>query len=176
MKAFKLRTTVTMVITMAMFVTSLVLPGFALAQTSNTGAVTGVVKDEKGAVVAGGTVKAINRATNAARDTKTSDSGTYELTQLVPGDYRVEVDAQGFAKYVQEPVTVNVFSRITLDAELKPKGATEQVTVTGESAQLIETTKTDVSGVINPRQMESLPVNGRSFASLAVLIPGATLQ
>src|SRR5205823_846863 len=55
-------------------------------------------------------------------------------------------------------------------------GATEQVTVTAEAGALVETTKTDVSGVINQKQLESLPVNGRSFASLAVFIPGATLE
>ena len=67
-------------------------------------------------------------------------------------------------------------ARVTIDAEMRPAGATEQVTVTGESVPLIETTKTEVSGVIDQRQMENLPVNGRSFASLATLIPGATLQ
>jgi hypothetical protein len=148
----------------------------ALAQASSTGVITGVVRDQTGAVVAGATVKAINLATNIERRTITSDSGTYELTQLVPGQYRIEVEAQGFAKYVQEPIAVNVLSRVTVDPELRPAGAAEQVTVTGETVPLIETTKTDLGGVIDPRQMENLPVNGRSFASLAVLIPGATLQ
>src|SRR5207253_10897939 len=57
---------------------------------------------------------------------------------------------------------------------LSPAGASAQVTVTSEAA-LVETTKTEVSDVVDQRQMENLPVNGRSFASLAVLIPGATL-
>ncbi|HXG64741.1 MAG TPA: carboxypeptidase-like regulatory domain-containing protein, partial [Blastocatellia bacterium] len=152
------------------------MPLLALAQTANTGSITGVVKDQSGAVVSGATVRATNIATGVARTTTTSDSGVYELSALVPADYRVEVEASGFAKFVQEPVTVNVLSRVTLDPELKPTGVAEQVTVTGESVPLIETTKTEVSGVIDQRQMESLPVNGRSFASLATLIPGATLQ
>ena len=59
---------------------------------------------------------------------------------------------------------------------MKVGGIGETVTVTGESAALVETTKTDVSGVIDQRRLENLPVNGRSFASLAILIPGATLQ
>ncbi len=151
-------------------------PLYALGQTSNTGSITGVVKDQSGAVVSGATVKAINLATGVARTTTSSDSGAYELTALVPANYRIEVEAQGFAKYTQESVTVNVLSRVTIDPELKPGGASEQVTVTGQSTPLVETTKTEVSGVIDQRQMENLPVNGRSFASLATLIPGATLQ
>ena len=146
------------------------------AQTSNTGTVTGVVQDEKGAVLPGASVKLVNLGTNAERSTVTSDSGTYEITQLVPGNYRLEIQATGFSKYVQEPVVVNVLQRTTANADLKVGGIGETVTVTGESAPLVETTKTDVSGVVDQRRLENLPVNGRSFASLAILIPGATLQ
>jgi hypothetical protein len=153
-----------------------ITPVSVLAQTANTGTITGVVKDQSGAVVSGATVRAINKATGAERRTTTSDSGVYELSTLVPADYRVEVEAQGFAKFVQETVTVNALSRVTVDPEMRAGGAAEQVTITGESAPLIETTKSEVGGVVNQRQMENLPVNGRSFASLAILVPGATLQ
>src|SRR5262249_39984027 len=147
-----------------------------LAQTANTGTVTGVVKDEKGAVIRGATVTVTNIGTNSSRTAVTSDDGTYEIAQLVPGSYRLQVEAQGFAKFIDEKVTVNTLSRVTVDPELKPAGAVASVTVSAENNALVETTKTEVSGVIDQRQMENLPVNGRSFASLAVLIPGATLQ
>src|SRR5437868_13210262 len=86
----------------------------------------------------------------------------------------MEIHAQGFANFIQEQVSVNVLSRTTADAELKPAGTVANVTVTSENTALVETTKTEVGGVIDQRQMDNLPVNGRSFASLAVLIPGAT--
>jgi outer membrane receptor protein involved in Fe transport len=146
------------------------------AQTSNTGTVTGVVKDEKGGLVPGASVKLVNTGTNSERTTVTSSDGIYEVTQLVPGNYRLEVEAKGFSKYIQEPVVVNVLQRTSVNVDLKVGGIGETVTVTGESAPLVETTKTDVSGVIDQRRLESLPVNGRSFASLAILIPGATLE
>jgi Carboxypeptidase regulatory-like domain/TonB dependent receptor len=146
------------------------------AQTSNTGTVTGVVQDEKGALVPGASVKLVNIGTNAERTAVTSSDGIYEIAQLVPGNYRLEIEAQGFSKYVKEPVVVNVLQRTTANADLKVGNIGETVTVTGESAPLVETTKTDVSGVIDQRRLENLPVNGRSFASLAILIPGATLQ
>ena len=145
-------------------------------QTANTGTITGVVKDEQAAVVPGATVKVVNIGTNAERTVQTSGDGTYEIPQLVPGMYRLEVESPNFAKYVVEQVTVNVLSRVTIDPTMRPAGATAQVTVTAENTPLIETTKTEVSGLIDQRQMENLPVNGRSFASLATLIPGATLQ
>ena len=174
MRTNKFRRVFTSVITALMLLASVPLAAFA--QTANTGTITGVVKDQSGAVVTGATVTATNIATGVSRTTKTSDSGIYELPALPPADYRIEIEAQGFAKYIQEPVTVNVLARVTVDPEMRPAGTAEQVTVTGETVPLIETTKTDVSGVINQRQMENLPVNGRSFASLAILLPGATLQ
>jgi hypothetical protein len=148
----------------------------AFGQASNTGTVTGVVKDEKGGLVPGASVKIVNVGTNAERTATTTSDGLYEITQLVPGNYRLEIQATGFAKYVQEPVVVNVLQRTTVNADLKVGGIGETVTVTGETTPLVETTKTDVSGVIDQRRLENLPVNGRSFASLAVLIPGATLE
>ena len=176
MKACTLSRMLTSFMTAVMFASYFVLPGLVLGQTANSGVITGVVKDQSGAVVAGATVRAINKGTGVERKTTTSDSGAYELPQMVPGDYRVEVDVKGFAKFTADPVTVSVLQRTTLDPDLRPAGSTEQVTVTAEGAGLVETTKTDVSGVINQKQLESLPVNGRSFASLAVLIPGATLE
>jgi uncharacterized surface anchored protein len=83
-------------------------PGFTarvLAQTSNTGTVTGVVKDEKGGLVPGASVKLVNMGTNASRTATTSEDGNYEITQLVPGNYRLEIEAQGFSRYVVEPLT-----------------------------------------------------------------------
>ena len=152
------------------------LPPTAHAQTSSTGVLTGVVQNEKGEVVSNATVRAVNTGTNAAREVRTSDEGVYEITQLAPGTYRVEVEAQGFSKTVQDGVAVNVLQRTTVNSTLKIGSVTEVVNVTADTAALVETTKTDVSGVVDQRRLENLPVNGRSFASLATLIPGATLQ
>jgi hypothetical protein len=147
-----------------------------MAQTSNTGTLTGVVKDERGAVVPGATVRVINLGTNAERTATTSDEGVYEVSQLVPGTYKVEVQATGFSTLAIDSVVVNVLQRTTINPELKVGAIGETVNVSADTAALVETTKTDVGGVIDQRRLENLPVNGRSFASLAILIPGATLQ
>jgi hypothetical protein len=176
MKIAKFRRTLAALFPSALFLLISLLTTGALAQTANTGSITGVVKDQAGAVVPGATVTAINIGTNATRSTTTSDEGVYEITPLVPGSYRVEVDAPNFGKTVAENVTVNVLGRVTIDAELKPAGTTASVNISTETAPLIETTKTEVGGVVDQRELENLPVNGRSFANLAILIPGATLQ
>lgn len=147
-----------------------------LAQTSNSGSINGVIKDQTGAVVPGATITATNVGTNVSRSTTTSGEGLFEITQLPPGMYRVEAEAPNFAKTITENVTVNVLGRTTVDAELKPAGASASVNISTETAPLVETTKTEVGGVVDQRQLENLPVNGRSFANLAILIPGATLQ
>ena len=159
-----------------MLVLALFLPASTmLAQTSNTGTVTGVVKDEKGGVVPGAVVTIVNLGTNAERTATTSSEGVYEISQLVPGNYKLEVAATGFSKAVVDNVVVQVLQRTTISPELKVGALGETVNVTADAAPLVETTKTDVGGVIDQRRLESLPVNGRSFASLAILIPGATL-
>lgn len=176
MKMTKMRMILPALFTVLIILTGSVVSNPVAAQTANTGVITGVVKDQTGALVPGATVKAINLGTNAERTAVTSGEGSYEINQLVPGNYRLEIEAPNFAKTVAEHVTVNVLGRVTIDAEMRPVGATASVNISTENAPLIETTKTEVGGVIEQRELENLPVNGRSFASLAILIPGATLQ
>jgi hypothetical protein len=172
----KVKRTVSSVLAAVLLTATAILPPSAFAQTASTGVITGVVQNEKGEVVPNATVRAVNTGTNATREATTSDEGVYEITQLTPGNYRVEVEAPGFSKSVNDSVTVNVLQRTTVNSSLKVGAVTEIVNVTAENQPLVETTKTDVSGVVDQRRLENLPVNGRSFASLAILIPGATLQ
>ena len=176
MRNRSLRQAFALIVCAALLAAGLVAPQRAAAQSASTGVITGIVQNEKGEVVPDATVRVVNTGTNATRETKASSEGVYEFAQLVPGNYRLEVEAAGFAKYIQENVTVNVLQRTTVNPALRVGGVSEVVNVTSENAPLVETTKTDVSGVIDQRRLENLPVNGRSFASLAILIPGATLQ
>jgi hypothetical protein len=176
MLSSKLRRAVSSALASVLLAAGLFVPAPARAQTASTGVITGVVQNEKGEVVANATVRTVNVGTNATREAKTSDEGVFEISQLTPGTYRVEVEAAGFSKSVQDNVTVNVLQRTTVNASMRVGSVTEVVNVTAENAPLVETSKTDVSGVVDQRRLENLPVNGRSFASLAILIPGATLQ
>src|SRR5919206_2565632 len=121
MSSGKFKRAVSSVLAAVLLTATAILPtSSALAQTASTGVITGVVQNEKGEVVANATVRAVNVGTNATREAKTSGEGVYEITQLVPGTYRVEVEEAGFAKYVQESVTVNVLSRVTVEPVLRP--------------------------------------------------------
>src|ERR1043165_3798184 len=100
-----------------LLVTSSAMSANVFGQASNTGTVTGVVKDEKGGLVPGASVKIVNLGTNAERTATTTSEGVYEITQLVPGNYRVEVQAQGFSKCVQDPVVVQVLQRTTVNPD-----------------------------------------------------------
>src|SRR5262245_59072757 len=107
----------------------LAMSSSVLAQTANTGTLTGVAKDEKGAVIPGATVKAINVATNTERVTTTSGEGVFEIAQLVPGVYKVEVEATGFSKTILEDVVVNTLQRTSINPELKVGKVGETVTI-----------------------------------------------
>lgn len=150
----------------------LALVGAALAQVT-TGVITGTVTDTTGAVIAGASVTAVNKATNASKTVTTNEQGEYELGPLQPAEYEVTVDSSGFSKVVQPGVVVNVSSRVGVKFELKPVGTEEVVTVSGEAGATIETTNTVVQGVIDNRQVKQLPLTGRTFSNLAVLVPGA---
>ncbi|MBI4850952.1 MAG: TonB-dependent receptor [Acidobacteria bacterium] len=150
----------------------LALVGAALAQVT-TGIITGTVTDTTGAVIAGASVTAVNKATNASKTVTTNEQGEYEIGPLQPAEYEITVESSGFTKVVQPGVVVNVNSRVGVKFELKPSGTEEVVTVSGETGATIETTNTVVQGVIDNRQVKELPLTGRTFSNLAVLVPGA---
>lgn len=145
----------------------------AFAQAVSVGNVEGTVTDQNGAVVANATVTAVNKGTAAERTATTDSNGYYRVAGLTPGVYTIKIESRGFASQLTENVTLNVGTTLTLNATLKPAAATETVVISAADAGLIETTRTDLGGVVNNREIENLPLNGRSLAGLAILIPGA---
>lgn len=135
--------------------------------------VEGTVTDQTGAVVANAAVTVVNKGTGAERMATTDGNGYYRVAGLVPGVYSIKIESSGFASQLAENVTLNVGTTLTLNASLKPAAAAETVVISASDAGLIETTRTDLGGVVNNREIENLPLNGRSLAGLAVLIPGA---
>jgi hypothetical protein len=145
----------------------------AIAQIP-TGGVRGTVKDPTEAVVSGARVIAINKDTGAERHFTTRSDGEFQIGNLPPGDYEVKVAASGF-KTALSPVTVQVGENLTLDFNLEVGAATETVVITSE-APAINTTDYKVDGVVNRKQIDNLPLNGRSFLQLAILEPGVTFE
>ena len=153
----------------AFAVVFLALIPFAGFAQSSTGAITGSVTDNSGAAVPGVSVTATNVATNASRTVVSNSAGRYEVALLVPGIYRVNADLAGF-QAVKSQVTVNVGSTVTFDVTMKA-AVTETVTVSA-AAPVIETTKSEVSSVVNDTAITNLPTNGRNFIDFVLTTPG----
>src|SRR5260370_32750570 len=115
----------------------LALSGIASAQ-NNKATIVGTVADPNGAVVANAKVVVTNTATGEARDVTTNDGGDYAITNLLPGVYKVTVEAKGFKTMVYPTVTVETNARVPLDVkftEISGTGA-NIVTVTTDAAPL----------------------------------------
>jgi carboxypeptidase family protein/TonB-dependent receptor-like protein len=144
----------------------------SFAQATASATMEGKVTDKAQAVIKGATVTINNKATGVTRTTLTSDTGAYRFELLPAGKYDVKVSASGFASAVMEGVELLVGRATTLDYVLNPGATTETVTVTAE-APIMDTQKTDVGLNITPQEVSDLPLNGRDFANLAILAPGA---
>ncbi|HEV2666208.1 MAG TPA: carboxypeptidase-like regulatory domain-containing protein, partial [Blastocatellia bacterium] len=142
----------------------LIAPAITAIAQIPTGGVRGTVKDQADAVVSGARVTAINKDTGAERHFTTKADGDYQIGNLPPGSYDMRITAGGF-KTALSPVTVQVGENITLDFKLEVGGANETVVVTTE-AGAINTTDYKIDGVVNRRQIENLPLNGRNFLQL----------
>ncbi len=137
-----------------------------------TGSVEGTVKDPQGAVVQNATITIRNVATNSTRTATTGDNGHYRFSEVAPGTYEAKVTATNFKTSVVSNVIVGVGQNVPLDVHLEIGGASEVVTVTGGGEVQIDRTDNAVAGVVNTRQIQNLPLNGRNFLDLAQLQPG----
>jgi len=140
------------------------------------GTISGVVKDQSGAVVAGATVDATNVATGEKSTATTSDSGTYTIPNLTVGEYTVTVNAAGFAPTTIKSLRVSVSFNTNADATLNPQGATATVVVTSGDAQTqVNTTDQQLSTLLDNKKIIDLPLLNRDPNSLILLAPG-TIQ
>ncbi len=134
------------------------------------GTVAGAVGDDSGAVVVGAAITVTNVETGLKRELKSSSEGTFSVPALPAGRYEVRAQMAGFRQTIRE-ATVVVGSTTTVDLKLQVGAVTETVTVDAATAQ-ISYDSHKIDGVIGRTQIESLPLNGRSFLQLAFLEPG----
>lgn len=143
--------------------------GVAFGQAqSNAADLQGVVRDPSGAVVSGATVTARNPATNTAKTTTSGEDGAYLIVNLPPGDYDVTVEAANFKKAVLPGVKLTVGQRGDLDVALEVGQVSEVVTISGATAELVETSKTSVSTTIDQQRIDNLPINERNYLAFAL--------
>jgi hypothetical protein len=163
-----------LLVTAPLLVLSLLIASSAHAQ-SNKGAIVGTVKDPNDALVANAQVKVTSTKTGEVRTAESNDEGTFTITNLDPGAYNVTVEASGFQVVKFAAVQVETNSRLPLDVKFATIAAgSSEVTITAESAPLVES-ETSVRGdLITGRQVTDLPIPQRNFTLLAGLSPGVT--
>ncbi|HKX84950.1 MAG TPA: carboxypeptidase-like regulatory domain-containing protein, partial [Pyrinomonadaceae bacterium] len=141
--------------------------GQAAVSTSD---LTGTVIDPNDAVVAGATVTARNTATGLTRSVTSGADGTYSLIGLPPGDYEVTTEAPTFKKVVISPVRLTVGQSAELRIKMEIGAQDAVVNVSGDSVDLIETSRTNVANTIESERIENLPINERSATGFALTL------
>src|SRR2546425_6872005 len=137
----------------------------------DAGAILGTVSDSSGGRVSGATVTLTNEGTNASVSTTTGDDGGYKFTPVKIGTYKVTVSIQGFQTTTQHGLTVNVGENLVADFSLKPGSVSETVEVT-TTAPVLQSQDASVGQVIDSKNVNDLPLNGRNFTFLAQLAAG----
>jgi hypothetical protein len=146
----------------------LLAPTVASAQTAE---LRGSVEDSTGSSLPGTTVTIVNTATGVQRTVVTDEQGGFRVPALQPGPYTVESSLSGFNTDTKK-VVLTVGQVADLKIALSVGTVEESVTVVGRSAVEIETSKSDLSAVVNQEQLSELPVLNRGFVGLAQLLPG----
>jgi outer membrane receptor protein involved in Fe transport len=161
---------------LALLVLALLTAGAAPVRAQlGAGAITGTVKDQAGAAVAGATVTVTHLATNRSRVVVTTGDGVYTAASLVPGEYRIDVSRAGFKQIQRTHIRLSTGETARVDFSLSVGEIREQVTVTADAAIARQETAS-LGLVVEQEQLVQLPLNGRSFITLASLAPGVALS
>ena len=143
-----------------------------IAQT-DTARVTGTVLDQTGAAIPGATIKITNLGNNAVQTVTSSTDGGFAVAALEPGSYQADVTMQGFSSATRLfKLDISQVQELNFRLSVGSQAAT--VEVTGNDTPIVETETSSTGTVINDRQLSDLPLNGRNFTQLALLMPGVT--
>src|ERR1700722_856272 len=143
------------------------------SQVNASGTFSGQVTDQTGAGVSSAEVKVTNQETGVAETRSTSQDGYYTVPLLKPGVYSIEVKATGFNSAIRKDLALQIQQVVQQDFKLQVGGVQTEVTVQG-GAPLVNMESTEVGNVITQEATEELPLNGRNFSQLGLLVPGTT--
>ncbi len=156
------------------FLLSLGIAGSLHAQTS-LGQIAGNVTDSTGGTIPGATLTITDVGTQAVHTVTTDDSGFYVMTNLPIGAYTIEVQKEGFRGEKRSGLNITADAHLTASFELQPGATSQTVTVTAVQGETLNTTSGELAHVIDTKQVEALPLNGRNYTQLMTLIPGAVV-
>lgn len=143
------------------------------AQTVDT-ALRGVIKDSSGAIIPGATITYTQSSTGLSRSTKATNDGSYEIRYLVPGEYTLSVQAEGFVTQRRSGIALQIDQQTKIDFTLQV-GSVQQTVEVQSTQPLLATENATLGGVVSAESISNLPLNGRKFDDLAVLTPGVTV-
>jgi hypothetical protein len=164
------RTTIAFMLGAVGTVASITTPA-AQAQ-SNYGAVVGTVTDTTGADIPGAAVTLKNNETNAVQTTKSGSGGTYTFLNLNPGTYSVTIADTGFKGFTRNQIDVTIGGTTRVDASLSAGDVSQTVTVDASATAALQTDSVSLGGVVEGRQVQESPLNGRNVNNLLDFIPG----
>ena len=144
------------------------------AQTS-LGQISGTVTDATNSLVAGASITATETRTNQTYTATTDGSGYFVITNLPIGDYTVEVKSTGFRGERRSGIAITADAKITANFGLVVGAVSAEVSVSAVAGEAINTTSGELSHVIDTKQVEELPLNGRNYIQLMTIIPGAVV-
>ncbi len=162
------------VIAIFLFISVLSFPFIVQAQNA-TGSLLGEVQDASGARIKSAKVTATDNGSGVTRQATTSNRGEFRFPDLMPGDYRIVVSANGFAD-ASSNVTVQVSTVRDVLVTLRPAAVQETVNVKGQpssiASQELDTTNAVNGGVVTEKDLQDIPLAARSFANIAYMVPG----
>ncbi|MBV8904072.1 MAG: carboxypeptidase regulatory-like domain-containing protein, partial [Acidobacteriia bacterium] len=139
------------------------------------GSIVGEVKDASEAPIAGATITVTNTGTSERRTGASDTNGNYRFVNLVPGTYRVDIQAQGFKHYTRDLIRVDVEASVRIEASLEIGDVSQEVEVSAASP-LLQTENASLSQVVSAAAVQALPLNGRNVLNLVELVPGVVPQ
>lgn len=141
-------------------------------QTVASATLSGHIEDVNGAAVSGAVVKVTSLDTNQNQTTESDAEGRYRFSYLPVGTYRLTIESAGFAQLNKE-VVLNVGQSLDVPVKLSISGIAETVAV-ASGVPLVEAARTQLAETVLPREINSLPLNGRNYLDLALLVPGVS--
>ncbi len=139
----------------------------------NAASINGTIKDTTGGVIPQATIVLRNMETGVERKTESNSLGVYALQQIVPGNYNIEIQKEGFTAAEERGVRLSVDQSTTFDFTLKV-GSTQQTVRVEATVAALQTSTAELGTAIAKSEINDLPLNGRNFSQLLMLTPGVS--
>ena len=145
----------------------------AFAQTTGTATLVGTVTDNTGAIVPGATVKIVNTETQFVYNGQTNPEGAYYVPNLIPGTYRLTIEASGFKRYVREGIILRTSEQPRIDVKLEVGAVTESIQVDA-SAPLLETETTSTGQILEGETIVKIPILQKYAFRILLYLPSTS--